>query len=132
MMIAKCALERRADGLWLSSTCWFPRVRSGFQTGPRSARALTARVTFRPKTEMQFEWDRDKAVSEPEAVTVFYGPLAATFDDPDHSAKEQRSITVGYSVQDRLLVVCHTERAGTVRIISARRATRRERKRHEG
>ena len=88
---------------------------------------------------MRFEWDRDKAVSNrnkhgatfDEAVTVFYDPLAATFSDPDHSVEEDRLITVGYSAQGRLLVVCHTERSGAIRIISARRATARERKRHE-
>ena len=88
---------------------------------------------------MRFEWDRDKAVSNrsrhsvpfDEAVTVFYDPLAATFGDPDHSVEEERLITVGYSAQRRLLVVCHTERSGAIRIISARRATPRERKRHE-
>ena len=89
---------------------------------------------------MRFEWDRDKAesnlgthgVSFDEAVTAFYDPLAATFDDPDHSRGERRLITVGFSAQGRLLVVCHTERRGTVRLITARRATPRERKRHEG
>ena len=88
---------------------------------------------------MRFEWDRDKAVSNrnkhgvpfDEAVTVFYDPLAATFGDPDHSVEEDRLITVGYSAQGRLLVVCHTERSRAIRIISARRATARERKRHE-
>lgn len=88
---------------------------------------------------MRFEWDRDKAVSNcnkhgvpfDEAVTVFYDPLAATFGDPDHSVEEDRLITLGYSGQGRLLVVCHTERSGAIRIISARRATVRERKRHE-
>ena len=89
---------------------------------------------------MRFEWDRDKAVANrnkhsvafDEAVTVFYDPLAATFGDPDHSVAENRLITVGYSVQERLLVVCHTERSGAIRIISARRANASERKRHEG
>jgi uncharacterized DUF497 family protein len=89
---------------------------------------------------MEFEWDRDKAVrnhkkhgvSFEEAVTVFYDPLSATFGDPDHSAVEERLITVGYSAQGRLLVVCHTERLGVVRIISARGATAGERRRHEG
>lgn len=88
---------------------------------------------------MRFEWDSDKAesnfnkhgVSFDEAVTVFYDPLSATFDDPDHSHGERRLITVGYSAQGRLLVVCHTERRRSVRLISARRATARERKRHE-
>ena len=88
---------------------------------------------------MRFEWDRDKAESNrnkhgvpfDEAVTVFYDPLAATFGDPDHSLEEDRLITVGYSAQGRLLVVCHTERSGAIRIISARRATAHERKRPE-
>jgi hypothetical protein len=88
---------------------------------------------------MRFEWDSDEAaanlkkhgVSFDEAVTVFYDPLAATFDDPDHSQRERRFVTIGYSSQDRLLVVCHTERRGAVRLINARRATKHERKRHE-
>ena len=88
---------------------------------------------------MRFEWDPEKAkrniskhgVSFDEAVTVFYDPLSATFDDPDHSDDEQRYITVGFSSQGRLLVTGHTERGDVVRIISARRATAHERKRHE-
>lgn len=88
---------------------------------------------------MQFEWDRKKAkknnrkhkVSFEEAVTVFYDPLSATFDDPDHSLDDQRLITVGYSSHGRLLVVSHIERGKTIRIISARSATSHERKRHE-
>ena len=66
-----------------------------------------------------------------EAVTAFYDPLSATFDDPDHSVGEQRLITIGFSSRDRLLVVSHTDREETVRIINARPATARERKRHE-
>lgn len=54
-----------------------------------------------------------------EAVTVFYDPLAATFDDPDHSASEQRLITIGYSSQEHLLVVSHVEQGENIRIISA-------------
>ena len=88
---------------------------------------------------MQFEWDRAKAkrnlqkhgVSFDESVTVFYDPLTATFDDPAHSIGERRFVTIGYSKKGRLLVVSHTERGKTVRIISARPATRHERKRHE-
>jgi uncharacterized DUF497 family protein len=65
---------------------------------------------------MQFEWDREKAkkndrkhkVSFDEAVTVFYDPLSATFNDPDHSINGQRFITIGYSSHGRLLVVSHT------------------------
>jgi len=88
---------------------------------------------------VRFEWHRAKAeenvrkhgVSFDEAVTVFYDPLSATFNDEEHSADEVRLITVGYSARGRLLVVAHTERGASVRIISARRATARERKRHE-
>jgi uncharacterized DUF497 family protein len=89
---------------------------------------------------MQFEWDREKAkknlkkhkVSFDEAMTVFYDPLAATFDDMNHSVDEQRLITIGYSSHKRLLLVAQTERGKTIRIISARPATAHERKRHEG
>lgn len=89
---------------------------------------------------MRFEWDGGKAaanfknhrVSFDEAVTVFYDPLAATFEDPDHSDDETRFITVGYSGRKRLLVVCHVDRGRATRLISARRATARERKRNEG
>ena len=88
---------------------------------------------------MRFEWDRKKAnknlkshkVSFDEAVTVFYDPLSATFDDPDHSDDEERLITIGYSSNGRLLVVGHTERGEAIRIITARPATPHERKRHE-
>lgn len=88
---------------------------------------------------MRFEWDRAKAganrrkhkVTFDEAVSVFYDPLSATFPDPDSSRSEERLITVGRSLRHRLLVVVHTERNETIRIISARLATAHERKRHE-
>ena len=88
---------------------------------------------------MRFEWDRNKArsnvrkhkVSFDEAVTVFYDPLSATFDDPDHSVGEQRFITIGYSSSGRLLVVTYTERGAVLRIINARPATAKEKRRHE-
>jgi uncharacterized DUF497 family protein len=88
---------------------------------------------------MQFEWDPRKAkenqkkhgVSFDEAVTVFYDPFSATFDDPDHSVEEQRYITIGFSSKPRLLVVAHTERGKNTGIISARTATTHERKKHE-
>ena len=88
---------------------------------------------------VQFEWDPKKAkrnlkkhgVSFEEGVTVFYDPLSATFDDPDHSLGELRYITIGLSSRDRLLVVAHAERGEVLRIISARPATAYERKRHE-
>ena len=86
---------------------------------------------------MHFEWDRAKAeanrrkhrVTFDEAVSVFYDPLSATFPDPD--ATEERLVTIGQSSRGRLLVVVHTERGETIRVISARLATAHERKRHE-
>jgi len=88
---------------------------------------------------MRFEWDRNKAkrnekkhgVSFEEAMTVFYDPLSATFDDPDHSVGQERFLTLGYSAKRRLLVVAHADGEKAIRIISARPATAHERKRHE-
>ncbi|MGZ8435944.1 MAG: BrnT family toxin [Candidatus Binatia bacterium] len=88
---------------------------------------------------MQFEWDRKKAannfrkhkVSFDEAVTVFYDPLSATFNDPEHSIGEERYISIGYSSTRRLLVVSYSERDDGIRIISARRANTKEKTRHE-
>jgi len=88
---------------------------------------------------VRFEWDPEKArknikkhgVYFDEAATVFYDPLSATFDDPDHSLGEHRLITVGVSSQGRLLAVAHTERGNAIRIINARFATAHERKKHE-
>lgn len=88
---------------------------------------------------MHFEWDRGKAernrrkhkVSFDEAIGVFYDPLSATFPDPNSPPADQRLITIGLSLQARLLVVVHLERGETIRIISARLATAHERKRHE-
>lgn len=84
---------------------------------------------------LKFDWDAPKStanlrkhgVSFEEAATVFGDPLALTFADPDHSIREARSITIGQSLQDLLLVVAHIERGRTIRIISARKATRHER-----
>lgn len=89
--------------------------------------------------DLEFEWDAAKAeanlrkhgVAFVEAITVFFDPLARIFDDPDHSVDERREIIVGYSTKPRLLLVGFTERAGKVRIIYARAATRAERKNHE-
>lgn len=88
---------------------------------------------------IQFEWDRKKAKRNykkhgfhfEEATTVFYDHLSATFDDPDHSIGEPRLITIGFSSYGRLLVVSHTERGKSIRIIHARPATTHERRRHE-
>jgi uncharacterized DUF497 family protein len=83
-----------------------------------------------------FEWDPAKAernltkhgVSFEEAVTAFSDPLSLTVFDPDHSADEDRYVLQGVSSFGRLLVVAHTDRAARIRIISARLATRRERR----
>jgi uncharacterized protein len=88
---------------------------------------------------LEFEWDEDKAtsnrqkhrVSFAEAATVFADPLAVIFDDEAHSAEEQREIIIGHSAENHLLLVSFTERAGAIRIISARRATKRERRDYE-
>lgn len=85
---------------------------------------------------MRFEWDPAKAeanlakhrVSFDQARTVFYDEFAVQFFDDVHSTDEERFILLGMSSEARLLVVCHCERAGgeVIRIISARKATRRE------
>jgi uncharacterized DUF497 family protein len=88
---------------------------------------------------MKFTWDSRKAAANlkkhdvpfSEASTVFADPLSATIPDPDHSVGEHRFITMGVSSSHRLLVVCHTEETGSIRIISARRATRHEKARYE-
>ena len=89
---------------------------------------------------MKFEWDPVKAksniqkhgVSFDEAVTVFKDPLAYIFDDATHSKQEHREIIIGMSTLRRTLLVCFVERIeNTVRIISARPATRQEIKDYE-
>jgi hypothetical protein len=89
---------------------------------------------------VRFEWDGDKAagnlkkhkVGFDEASTVFGDHLAKIFSDDEHSAEEIREIIVGHSILNRLLLVSFTERGSDViRIISARVATRKERKSHE-
>lgn len=88
---------------------------------------------------MDIEWSRSKAdsnfrkhgVTFYEAATVFLDPLALSGADPDHSVAEDRYITFGYSSLDRLIAVSHTYRPGAIRIISARRVSRGERKLYE-
>ena len=88
---------------------------------------------------MQFEWNPAKAkanqkkhqVSFDEAKTVFDDPLFVIFADPDHSIEENRFIIMGESNQNRVLVVSFTERHPATRLISAREATRAERKKYE-
>ena len=88
---------------------------------------------------IDFEWDPNKAsrnfanhgVPFEEAATVFRDPLSATASDPDHSVDEERFITVGLSAQGRLLMIAHTEQGHSIRIISARELTPRERRQYE-
>ena len=88
---------------------------------------------------MIYEWDAKKAranlrkhgVSFDEAASVFLDPLAITFPDPDHSAYEFREITIGHSAGRRIVFLSHTRRGDRTRLISARKATRSERKQYE-
>jgi uncharacterized DUF497 family protein len=88
---------------------------------------------------LRFTWDARKAaanvrkhgVSFAEAATAFEDPFSITIPDPDHSAAEERFILIGRARSDHLVVVAHVERGDTIRIISARPASRRERDRYE-
>ena len=85
---------------------------------------------------IKFEWHSSKAtanlkkhqVSFEEAKTVFYDELAVQFFDDEHSDDEERFLLLGMSAHSKLLIVCHCEREGgeVIRIISARKATKRE------
>ncbi|MBL7180944.1 MAG: BrnT family toxin [Pseudomonadota bacterium] len=87
-----------------------------------------------------FEWDLKKAktnlekhgVSFEEASTAFKDPLSLTIDDPLHSSDEKRLVLIGISYNNSMLVVVHTERGDHIRIISARKATKKERIEYEG
>ena len=85
---------------------------------------------------MQFEWDPEKdrqnqakdGVSFEEASTIFGDPFALTISDPDHSLDENRFLTTGYSVRQRLIIVAHTDRGEAIRLISARDVSPAERR----
>lgn len=86
-----------------------------------------------------FEWDSGKAqgnlrkhgVDFSEATTAFWDHLSVTISDPDHSYDEHRYVLLGMSRRQRLLVVVHTDRGDKIRLISARRANRHERRQYE-
>ena len=88
---------------------------------------------------MTFEWDDRKAaanlkkhgVAFEDASSVFFDPLAITFLDPDHSLDERREVTLGCTMKKEMVFVCHCERGERIRIISARPATRNERRQYE-
>jgi uncharacterized DUF497 family protein len=85
---------------------------------------------------LEFEWNAKKAeanqathgIDFEEALTVFRDPLARIFEDEEHSGDELREIMIGHSVKQRLILVCFTVRGARLRILSARKATRLERK----
>lgn len=86
-----------------------------------------------------FEWDNKKAqsnkrkhgISFEEASTVFGDRLSVTIPDSSHSIGEDRFVTIGISINDKLIVVVHADRDDIIRIIGARRATRHEREQYE-
>lgn len=88
---------------------------------------------------LTFEWDPNKAkrnleihgVSFDEASTAFKDPLSLVIYDPLHSDEEDRFVLIGTSYANRLLVVVHTERGDLIRVISARKANKNERKYYE-
>jgi len=88
---------------------------------------------------MIFEWDPEKArsnirkhkVSFEEAATALRDPMSATGLDPDHSVSEERFVTFGVSERGRLLVVAHADKDDTIRIISAREASKGEKRIYE-
>lgn len=92
--------------------------------------------------ELKFEWNAEKAaknlrkhgVAFEEAKTVFLDDAARLISDPDHSEDEERFILLGYSNKSRMLLVCHCYRgkADTIRIISARKAEKHEKRQYEG
>jgi uncharacterized protein len=91
------------------------------------------------RLKLRFEWDEEKAVGNydkhgvtfEEGVTVFYDPLSISIDDPGHSEEEERYVDIGASENGRVLVVSYTERGRNIRIISCRKATRKERRQYE-
>jgi uncharacterized DUF497 family protein len=88
---------------------------------------------------LTFEWDEKKAdenlrkhgVSFDEAKTVFNDPFSVTIYDPDHSSNEQRYVDIGLSLKGRLIVLSYSERGETIRLISSRKATRKEQRDYE-
>jgi uncharacterized DUF497 family protein len=92
-----------------------------------------------PLGSVTFEWDARKAaanfrkhgVTFEDGASVFFDPLAITYPDPDHSLEEHREVTLGYTMKKEMVFVSHCERGERVRIISARPATRTERRQYE-
>ena len=90
---------------------------------------MALRLTWEPRKAASNR--RKHGVSFEEAGSAFADPLSVTVPDPDHSENEERYLLLGQSDRNRLLVVAHVERGDVIRIINARPATRRERRRYE-
>lgn len=92
-----------------------------------------------PNGSLKFQWDPKKAasnlrkhgVSFDEATSVFDDLLATVYEDPDHSVREKRYLTIGSSAQGRLLHIAFADRGERIRIINARKVTRKERELYE-
>ena len=88
---------------------------------------------------LSFEWDAQKAQSNElkhgvtfvDAATAFGDPFSVTIPDPDHSVEEARFVLLGATYRGTIVVVVHTDRGENIRIISARRATRAERRAYD-
>ena len=94
---------------------------------------------FQPQLELTFEWHEAKAkenlrkhnISFDQTKTVYNDPFLLTFPDEGHSQVEERFVNIGRSSKGNVLVVVHTERKGSIRIISSRKATATERRVYE-
>ena len=98
----------------------------------RFLQALTSPTDPNPITCAFLKINLEKhGISFKEESTTFEDPLSLTIDDPLHSRDEERWVLVGMSYKNRMLVVIHTERGDHIRIISARKATKKEREYYE-
>jgi len=104
--------------------------------------ALKLHCSYTPSVaNLRFDWDARKSaankrkhgVSFEEARTVFYDDRALLIEDPDKNDEEDRFVLLGISAALRMLVVCHCyrEKDSLIRIISARKANRKEREDYE-
>lgn len=112
------------------------RTAVGAAVGPRVTHRF---VTLSEMAGLAFEWDRRKekenrrkhGIEFGEAITVFGDPLSITIIDPDSASDEERFVILGLSNRRTLLVVVHTIRGARIRLISARLATKHERRNYE-
>ncbi len=104
----------------------FPQLLATDHVSTQALWPLKPILGHAPSTEI-----RKHRISFEDAATVFLDPLALTFPDPDPSSGEEREITIGQSTRQRVVFVSHCQRGERVRIISARKTTRGERKQYE-